>query len=86
METEQELQQQLLQINTALQQLISGERITRVEVGSPEFRKVFEHAEVTIEALQNERNTVQRKLKLFSAEDIGTQFRDTSHQISWRKF
>jgi hypothetical protein len=82
METEQELQRQLLTVKTAIQQLTAGTRLTRVEVGSPEFRRVYEYDSVTMEALQKERAMIQNKLAAFQPQEEQT-FRNTAHHVVW---
>jgi hypothetical protein len=84
METEAELQAQLLTVQTAIQALIAGERISVMEIGSPEFRRKYQFGEVTLEALREERANIQQKLAALSTTE--PTFRETSpHYMSWSK-
>ena len=83
MESEQELQEQLQTINEAIQKLIKGERLTKVEVGSPAFRRIYEFSQVTLENLTNERNIIQQKL--LDLTQTEPTYRTTAHYMTWRK-
>ena len=49
-------------INAALQELISGTRLTRLQLGSGEFAKTYEHQEISYENLKAERAELMAEL------------------------
>ena len=85
MESEQELQAQLLVVNTAISKLIAGERPSHVEVGSGGYKRVYKFSEVTLENLQRERTIIQQKLVNLESLTQEPTYRTTAHHMSWSK-
>lgn len=85
MESEQELQAQLLVVNTAISKLIAGERPSHVEVGSGGYKRVYKFSEVTLENLQRERTIIQQKLANLESLTQEPTYRTTVHHMSWSK-
>ena len=85
MESEQELQAQLLVVNTAISKLIAGERPSHVEVGSGGYKRVYKFSEVTLENLQRERTIIQQKLANLESLTQEPTYRTTAHYMSWSK-
>jgi hypothetical protein len=49
-------QDALVTVNTAINEILSGKRRNRLEVGSGDFRRVFEYQQITLEELTRYRN------------------------------
>ena len=60
--TEAEVQAEIDTINAALQEIISGTRLTRLQVGSGEFAKIYEHQEISYENLKTEKAILEAEL------------------------
>jgi hypothetical protein len=50
-----EAQLQLTQINTAIENLLQGKRITQLRVGSGTFQRLYQYQEISYEALEAKR-------------------------------
>ena len=85
METEQELQAQLLIVNAAIEKLIKGERPSHVEIGSGGYKRVYKFSEITLENLQRERALIQQKLLNLQSLTEEPTYRTTAHYMSWSK-
>ena len=57
-----EVQADLDTVNAALQQLIAGERITRLNLGSGEFAKNYEFQDITYDSLKEEKAHLQSEM------------------------
>lgn len=84
-ETLASLQAQKLKVDSAISQLINGEKILEFEIGSGATRRKYKYGEVSIEALQTERARLIADIAMQTGE---TQtFRTTSVMRSaWSKF
>jgi len=84
METLEDLQTQLLLVNTAIARLIAGETITKFEVGSGSSARTYEYGEVSLENLNEEKQRIS--LDIQAAEGSSVAYRATSRmQTVWRK-
>lgn len=54
--TEAEIRQSLSTVNIAIAQLIEGQKILELRVGSGNFVRLFRYGEVTLDALREYRN------------------------------
>jgi hypothetical protein len=54
-----EAQLQLTTINAAIQDIISGKRITQLRIGSGDFQRLYHYSEITIESLTTLRSEIR---------------------------
>lgn len=84
MATQEELNTQLQQIDTAIARIISGEAVTEFEVGSGISKRRYKYQEITVENLQKERRRVLSDLTELSGSE--PTFRKSSRmQLTHRK-
>lgn len=57
--TLEEAELQLATVQAALQDFVSGKRLTRLEVGSGNFRRIYQYSEISYENLIAMRNELQ---------------------------
>ena len=57
-----EVQADLTTVNSALQNLISGKRITLLRLGSGDFARQYQYQEITYEVLKAEQNELTQEL------------------------
>lgn len=72
-----EIQAELTTINAALQEIIAGNRLTQLRVGSGEFARLYVFAELTYENLVKERDKLNEELSHLQDEEPS--FRKYSH-------
>lgn len=75
--TSQQIQAELSTINAALQELVSGTRLTRLQVGSGEFARIYEHQELSYENLKQEKAELVAELATLTPTETMT-FRTNS--------
>lgn len=76
MATSAELQADLTKVNTAIGQMIAGERLTRFKIGSGVSVREYEYSTVTLENLIAERTRLTQELAV--AEGTSVSFRTSS--------
>lgn len=76
METLEELNTQLLLVNTAIQRLIGGENITEFNIGSGSSSRKYTFSEVNLDNLNSEKSTILRKIDNLSGTEVT--FRESS--------
>lgn len=54
--TLEEAQSTLLVVNNAIGMLIAGKKLNKLEVGSGNFKRIYEYGEVTLESLREYRD------------------------------
>lgn len=57
--TLEEAEAQLATVQAALQDFVAGKRLTRLEVGSGNFRRIYQYSEISYENLIAMRNELQ---------------------------
>jgi hypothetical protein len=62
-----EVQSELDTVNAALQELISGRRLTQLRIGSGEFARLYQYQELTYENLKAEQQRLLDELATLSA-------------------
>jgi hypothetical protein len=67
-QTLQELQDDLARVNTAIQNLIAGERVASFRIGSGTSVREYRFSEVTLDMLQSERNRILAEISVLSAD------------------
>ena len=67
--TEAEIQAEIVTIDAALQEIISGTRLTRLQVGSGEFARIYEHQEISYETLKAEKTNLLAELDTLTPTD-----------------
>jgi hypothetical protein len=72
--TIQQVQSELDTVNAAIQELISGNRITQLRIGSGDFARLYHYQEITIENLQDIRANLLQELAVLS-QDSEIKFR-----------
>lgn len=75
--TATEIQADLDIINAALQELVSGNRLTRLQLGSGEFSRVYEFQDLTYDNLKQEKTELQAELDTLTATNNTMSFRKT---------
>jgi len=81
-----EVQAELNTVNSAIQQLIAGTRLTELRVGSGDFARMYKHQEISLDALQDIRDGLLQELAELNQEN-GLQFRKMSTvQLKVTKF
>lgn len=66
--TLEEAQLQLTQINTAIENLLQGKRITQLRVGSGTFQRLYTYQEISYEALIQERDKLLTYINSLSTD------------------
>lgn len=85
MESEDELRAQLATLNSAITETLNGARLTKLVVGSGDFKREYNYAECSLEMLKRERTVVQQKLAAIST--VEPVYRNTApHTMHWSKF
>lgn len=72
-----EVQAELNTVNSAIQQLIAGTRLTELRVGSGDFARLYRYQEISLDNLQAIRDELLQELANLNQED-GLQFRKMS--------
>lgn len=75
--TQAEIQDDLDVVTAALQKLIAGDRLTRLQLGSGEFSRVYEFQELTYDNLKTEEANLKAELDAITSEQQ-MQFRNNS--------
>jgi len=84
METLQSLQTKLLTVDSAIQKVIAGERITRFEIGSGASARTYQYEEVSLEVLNTERARLLSGIQNLTY--VEPSFRKSSRmQLTYRK-
>lgn len=73
-----EVQAELNTVNSALQELISGRRLTQLRIGSGEFARLYQYQELTFDALKQEQQNLLDELAILENASSSLQFRGTS--------
>ena len=76
--TEAVIQAELTTINSALQELISGTKITKLQVGSGEFVRTYNFEQITYENLKAEQQQLIAELNSILSTEQGLTFRKMS--------
>jgi hypothetical protein len=63
-----EAQIQLSTVNAAIQDIISGKRVTELRVGSGEFQRMYRYEEVSLESLIDLRNELRNTINTLTPE------------------
>ena len=63
-----EAQIQLSTVNAAIQDIISGKRVTELRVGSGEFQRMYRYEEVTLEALIDLRSELRNTINTLTPD------------------
>lgn len=63
-----EVQADLTTVNSALQELISGNRLTQLRLGSGDFARFYQYQEITFENLTLLKNELLQELAVLSDE------------------
>lgn len=77
--TAADVQRDLDAVNAAISELIRGERRQRLQLGTNEYRRVYEFQEITIEALVAERTRLELMLQSLTNEPKVVRFRDNTN-------
>lgn len=80
MESLQELNAELLRLNTAIQRIIAGETLTEFEIGSGSSARRYRYGEVNLELLRKEKNLVISKIEALS--ETPAAFRKSSFMLT----
>lgn len=81
-----EVQAELTTVSAAIQELITGTRLTQLRVGSGDFARLYTHQEVSLENLQEIRQQLLQELAALENTD-GIVFRTNSNvRTITRKF
>lgn len=64
-----EAQAQLLTVNTAIQNLISGQRITELSVGSGAFKQMYKYQEITMDNLRQIRAELLEVINIYAQQN-----------------
>ena len=85
MATLEELQTDLNRVNTAIAQLISGERVAEFRIGNGAGTRVYRFSEVTLPMLKSERDRLLSEIAALNEET--PTFRNSSRmQTTYSKF
>jgi hypothetical protein len=63
-----EVQADLTTVNSALQELISGNRLTQLRIGSGDFARFYQYQEITFENLTLVKNELLQELAILNSE------------------
>ena len=75
--TQTEIESDIARVNAALEELVSGGRLTRLQLGSGEFARTYEFQELTYENLMDEKARLQAELEQLLPETITYRSHDT---------
>jgi hypothetical protein len=75
-----EVQAELNTVNSAIQQLIAGTRLTELRVGSGDFARLYRYQELSLDNLQAIRDELLQELAALNQED-GLKFRKMSNVL-----
>lgn len=83
-----EVQAELTTVNAALQNLISGKRLTKLEIGNGEFKRSYQYQEITFDMLKGEQQDLLSELATLEALSSNSiKFRNNSNiPLSVTKF
>lgn len=84
--TKVEIEAELVTINAALQELIAGTRLTRLQVGSGEFSRVYEYEELSYENLKAEKQELLAELGMLEPTQRRVFRQDSSIPLTYTKF
>jgi hypothetical protein len=73
-----EVQAELATVNAALQELISGRRLTQLRIGSGEFARLYQYQELTYENLKLEQQNLLDELSVLQTETSSVTLRGNS--------
>lgn len=82
--TATEIQSELDTVNAALQELISGKRLTQLRIGSGEFSRLYEYQEITYEVLKQEQANLTAELSTLESTEL--KFRTSYVPLTVNKF
>lgn len=82
--TATEIQSELDTVNAALQELISGKRLTQLRIGSGEFSRLYEYQEITYEVLKQEQSNLTAELSTLESTEL--KFRTSYVPLTVNKF
>ena len=74
-----EVQAELTTVNAALQELITGKRLTQLRIGSGEFARLYQYQEITFDTLKTEQQDLTMELATLEAAGQALKFRATSY-------
>lgn len=74
------VQAELTTVSAAIQNLIAGDRLTELRVGSGDFARLYRFQEITLDNLQAIRDELLQELAILNQED-GLQFRKMSNVL-----
>ena len=78
--TVEEVRAELTTVNSAIQELISGRRLTQLRVGSGDFARLYVHQEISLDNLQSLRADLLQELAQLENTD-GITFRKESNIV-----
>ena len=76
--TEREIRQDINTVECAIQEIISGERVTKLLVGSGEFQRTYQFSEITYESLREIKAELLQELDIILTGSQVT-YRQNSH-------
>lgn len=85
--TATEIQADLDIVNSAIQNLISGKRLTQLRIGSGDFARLYQYSEISYDVLKGLKDELTQELATITIESDGIKFRKQSHvPLTVKKF
>jgi len=74
-----EVQAELDTVNAALQELISGKRLTQLRIGSGEFARLYQYQEITFDTIKAEQQDLLMELATLENAQNAITFRNNAY-------
>lgn len=85
--TKTEIQSDLDIVNAAIQNLISGKRLTQLRIGSGDFARLYQYSEISYDVLKGLKDELTQELASITADVNGMTFRKQTHiPLTVKKF
>lgn len=71
-----ELQQELTTVEAAISLLITGKRVTHLEIGTGLSKRIYKYAEITLDALQSEKARIISEMSSLEGTTVLPKFQE----------